>query len=106
MAWHDSNWNGKVCCDPAGNTYCSGAHSLLSGRIEKMKNLEVETREGVKGEYVGKNFQPENVPPCYWSINAFSDREFKVEHHHAFRWVKHTIPDVVRPYSVFTWPKN
>jgi len=104
MAWHDSNWNGKVCRDPGGNTYCNGAHSLLSGRIEKRKDVAFESREGVRGEYVAQNFQPDKVPPCYWSINAFGDREFKVKHRHAFSWVTHTIPDVVRPYSVFTWP--
>jgi ATP-dependent exoDNAse (exonuclease V), alpha subunit - helicase superfamily I member len=102
MAWHDNNWNGKVCCDPEGNTYCTGAHSLLSGRIEKQKNLALEN--AAKDQYVADKFNSNNVPPCYWSINAFSDRDFKVEHHHAFRRVKHTIPDTVKPYSVFTWP--
>lgn len=104
MAWHDNNWNGKVCCDPAGNTYCTGAHSLLSGRIEKGKNTEYESREGVRNEYVAKNFKPTNVPPCYWSINAFGDQDFPVEHHHAFNWVKDVIPDVVKKNSVITWP--
>lgn len=104
MAWHDNNWDGKVCCNPVGNTYCTGAHSLLSGRIEKKKNTEFESREGVAGEYVSTNFDPSNVPPCYWSINAFSEQEFEVEHHHAFKWVKSTIPDIVKKYSVFTWP--
>jgi hypothetical protein len=90
MAWHDSNWNDKVCCDPEGNTYCTVAQTLLSGRIEKRKNLAVENTGGVKGEYIAENFKADNVPPCYWSLNAFSDRDFKLEHHHAFRWVKHT----------------
>lgn len=104
MAWHDCNWNGKVCCNPEGNTFCTGAHSLLSGRIEKKKNTEFESKEEVKGEYVSKKFTPDNVPPCYWSINAFSPEKFEVEHHHAFNWVKHAIKDTVKPYSVFTWP--
>ena len=39
MAWHDNNWDGKVCQNPVSNTYCTGAHSLLSGRIEKRKIL-------------------------------------------------------------------
>ena len=39
MAWHDNNWNGKVCQNPVSNTYCTGAHSLLSGRIEKKKDI-------------------------------------------------------------------
>jgi len=104
MAWHDSNWNGKVCRYPEGNTYCTGAHSLLSGRIEKRKDVAYESREGVKGEYIADNFDPDKVPPCYWSINAFGDRAFNIEHRHAFTKVDHTIPDVVKPYSVFTWP--
>lgn len=104
MAWHDNNWDGRVCCNPEANTYCTGAHSLLSGRIEKKKNTEYESQEGVKGEYVDENFDPANVPPCYWSINAFGDHDFPVEHHHAFNWVKDVIPDVVKKYSVFTWP--
>ena len=104
MAWHDSNWNGKVCCDPEANSYCTGAHSLLSARIEKSKDVSFECRQGVRGEYVAGNIDPANVPPCYWSINAFGARSFKVNHHHAFDWVTHTIQDVVKPYSVFTWP--
>jgi exodeoxyribonuclease V alpha subunit len=22
LAWHDSGWNGRVCRNPKGNTYC------------------------------------------------------------------------------------
>ncbi len=102
MAWHDNRWNGKVCLNPAGNTYCTGTHSLLSGRIEKNKNAQAEQAQS--GEYIQGNFAPEAVPPCYWSINAFGDKSFDVRHGHAFGWVRHTIPDVVKPYSVFTWP--
>jgi len=102
MAWHDNNWNGKVCCNPEGNTYCTGAHSLLSGRIEKKKNTPIE--QGLKEQYVKGNFDPSSVPPCYWSINAFSDQEFPVEHHHAFSWVQYVIKDVMKKNSVITWP--
>lgn len=102
MAWHDNNWDGKVCCNPEGNTYCTGAHSLLSGRIEKKKNTELEQKLASKP--VNGNFNPASVPPCYWSINAFSNQEFKVEHHHAFKWVKSVIPDVIKKNSVITWP--
>lgn len=102
MAWHDNNWDGKVCRNPEGNTYCTGAHSLLSGRIEKNKKTEIE--QALKGKCINGNFDPENVPPCYWSINAFGDKSFDVSHSHAFKGVKHVIPDTVKPYSVFTWP--
>lgn len=105
MAWHDNNWDGKVCCNPEGNTYCTGAHSLLSGRIEKKKDVAKEQTLAKTGKREIKgNFEPSKVPPCYWSINAFGDQEFDVEHHHAFKWVKDVIPDKVKKHSVFTWP--
>ncbi len=102
MAWHDNNWDGKVCQNPAANTYCTGAHSLLSGRIEKKKDVAKE--EECKGQCVDGNFDPSNVPPCYWSINAFSPSSFSVNHQHAFPQVEYEIPDTVKPYSIFTWP--
>ena len=102
MAWHDNNWDGRVCQNPMANTYCTGAHSLLSGRIEKKKDIVKE--EECRGKCISGNFEPSNVPPCYWSINAFSSSAFPVNHQHAFDQVKHEIPDVVKPYSVFTWP--
>lgn len=104
MAWHDNKWNGKVCCDPAANTYCTGLHSLLSGRIEKRKDTDYEQQDGVRGEYVGKNFEPSRVPPCYWSINAFGDQDIPVEHQHAFDSIEQRIPETLRKYSVITWP--
>lgn len=102
MAWHDNNWDGKVCLNPSANTYCTGAHSLLSGRIEKKKDTNKE--EECKGQCIDGNFNPSNVPPCYWSINAFSSTSFPVNHQHAFSFVNHEISDTVKPYSVFTWP--
>lgn len=102
MAWHDNNWNGKVCCNPEGNTYCTGAHSLLSGRIEKKKKTAIE--QELKDQYIKGNFEPSSVPPCYWSINAFSEQEFPVEHHHAFNWVPYVLKDVMKKNSVITWP--
>lgn len=105
MAWHDNGWDGRVCQGPRANTYCSGAHSLLSGRIEKKKDVELE--EVKKGKAIAGEFDPDSVPPCYWSINAFGAQGFKVKHHHAFSGGQRpipAIPDEVKPYSVFTWP--
>ena len=104
MAWHDNKWNGKVCNDPEANNYCTGAHSLLSSRIEKRKNTGLESSKGVRGEYVARGLSANNVPPCYWSINAFSDQSFGVEHTHPFSKLPRPIPDVVRTNSVITWP--
>lgn len=100
MAWHDSNWNGCVCKDPEGNTYCAGTHSLLSSRIEKLKDVEKEQENA--GEIISEKFGPDNVPPCYWSINAFSPNEFKVNHKHPF--INKSVSEIVKPYSILTWP--
>jgi exodeoxyribonuclease V alpha subunit len=105
MAWHDHGWDGRVCQDPRRNTYCSGAHSLLSGRIEKRKNTELE--ETKKGMEIAGQFYPATVPPCYWSLNAFGSGTFKVEHQHPLsseRQPIRPIADTVKPFSVFTWP--
>ena len=42
MAWHDSNWNGKICKDPGNNSYCVGDYSLLSSRIRNNRKLDLE----------------------------------------------------------------
>jgi exodeoxyribonuclease V alpha subunit len=70
MAWHDSDWNGAICANPEANSYCVGTHSLLSGRIEKKRDLGFEKR---KARAALPTLPVENIPPCYWSINAFGD---------------------------------
>ena len=112
MAWHDNNWNGKVCQNPQNNTYCVGVHSLLADRIEKKRNLEVEKNnqcEIVAKIKLSKKLKDKyNIlsyyPPCYWSINAFGETPFNIVHHHAFEWLNKEIDDKVEPYSFFTWP--
>jgi ATP-dependent exoDNAse (exonuclease V) alpha subunit len=102
MAWHDSDWNGLVCRDPQANTYCVGAHSLLSGRIEKRRNLPFET---ANPEKPACSIAADQIPPCYWSINAFGQSKINVVHTHAFSWLKIPgIPDILQPNSIFTWP--
>ena len=112
MAWHDNNWDGKVCQNPGNNTYCVGVHSLLADRIEKKRKLEIE--ENNSGSVVSnikvskelrEKFKVDNYyPPCYWSINAFGQKPFNITHRHAFDWLNKEIPDTVEPYSFFTWP--
>ncbi|MCL4431914.1 MAG: hypothetical protein M1300_06300 [Epsilonproteobacteria bacterium] len=100
MGWHDNNWNGKICLDPENNTYCTGKDSLSRGT--KIKDLNKEILH--KDEYVSDFFEPANLPPCFWSINAFSPRSMNVTHHHFNPVISQTISEVLKPYSVFTWP--
>ena len=105
-AWHDSGWNGRVCKDPEGNVYCSGAHSLLSGRIEKNKNVGLESQDGVAGNLVAQVADDQNgyIPPCYWSLNIQSEQAFDVSQGHAFSSINDRIATKLKPFSFFTWP--
>ena len=60
MAWHDSDWNGAICANPEANSYCVGTHSLLSGRIEKKRDLGFEKR---KAKAALPTLSLENIPP-------------------------------------------
>ena len=102
MAWHDNNWNGCVCGNPEENSYCVGTHSLLSGRLERDRNLSFE-KDNPNHDI--STLSADHVPPCFWSINAFSSKECEIQHKHPFPWLKIPhIKDTVKPYSVFTWP--
>ena len=108
MAWHDNNWNGKICADPEQNFYCVGTHSLLAKRIATNRNLEKETENKNRSvKEVQQDVQEEGYPymvPCYWSVNAFSDQSVNITHWHPFTNIQNTINDTLRPYSVYTWP--
>lgn len=102
MAWHDNNWNGKICTGPEANVYCVGNHSLLSERLARERKIEIEkVHHDVPIDKIPGGY----LPPCYYTTNAFSGFEVKVEHKHPFQGAKaNKIPDKLPPYSVFTWP--
>jgi exodeoxyribonuclease V alpha subunit len=39
VAWHMDGWNGRVCRDPASNTYCVGSASYPGDLIAEQRNL-------------------------------------------------------------------
>jgi len=101
LAWHDNKWDGSICEDPESNIYCSGTHSLLSSRIEREKNIDVEKKNAGKKIDLIEDYQP----PCFWSSNSFSNRKCKIKHKHPFVNVKiDEIKEVLFPYSAFSWP--
>jgi exodeoxyribonuclease V alpha subunit len=71
LAWHDDGWNGCVCSDPRRNTYCVGPSSYPGDVIAERRDLEWESREDVAGRPCG---ELDAVPPCVYSINAFSEQ--------------------------------
>jgi len=99
MAWHDNNWDGRVCSKPEENVYCVGNHSLLSERLARDRKLDLEKPETPIGELNGY------LPPCYWSANAFSSINHDIEYVHPFKGV---VADPIKcelpASSMFTWP--
>ncbi|MBD1398834.1 AAA family ATPase [Pontibacter sp. JH31] len=103
VAWHDNKWNGKICNDPINNIYCNGYHSLLSERIRKRKNAELES--GYAGQTIQVIQQEESyTPPCFWSINAFGDQELVISHDNPAEPALTPIREELPPNSVFSWP--
>ncbi len=108
FAWHDSKWNGKVCKNPFENVYCVDNYSLLSSRIQRRRNIEIE--EKFKGRSISEVKDNANyTPPCYWCINVLGEKEYNVEDIHPFgdTWDKFSVvpplKEVLKPFSAFTW---
>lgn len=68
VAWHLDGWNGRICRNPARNTFCVGPHSYPGDKIKGARDLAWERSAGVAGECCSKL---DRVPPCVYSINAF-----------------------------------
>lgn len=101
MAWHDRGWDGRICDDPAGNTYCVGSHSLLSDRLAREKKVECE-RPCAALDADLPNYQP----PCFWTSSAFAASSTKALHRHPFPQYRDTktIETELPANSVYTWP--
>jgi len=92
--------------------YCAGNYSLLSPRIQRRINLEIEQK--YRGQKISKVYEQEKyIPPCYWCINALSDEDYPIEHIHPWEDVgsfqdrfRNEVPhlkDVLKKFSIFTW---
>ena len=40
VAWHMNGWDGRICRDPASNTYCVGPASYPLGFISEARDLD------------------------------------------------------------------
>lgn len=75
VAWHDNRWNGSVCKDPAGNSFCMDLKRIRQERIDEQ---EVE----VAGKWFDE-LPAESLPPCRAESAAFMNERAwvrKVEH--------------------------
>jgi len=100
LPWHMNGWNGTVCEDPKGNTYCSGRHSYPGDAISHSKNVEYEIK--CAGEHSSKLDIP---PPCALSCNAFGSESIRCLHNPPewFNGAQGVWADVP-PYTVNIWP--
>ena len=100
LPWHMDGWNGAVCRDPKGNTYCSGRFSYPGDAIATTKNEGYEV--GCAGKHCGKLDVP---PPCALSCNAFGSEPIRCRHEPPtwFNGAKGVWAEVP-PYTVNIWP--
>ena len=100
LPWHMNGWNGTVCKDPKGNTYCSGRFSYPGDVIAKAKDEDYEVQHA--GKHCGKLDTP---PPCALSCNAFGNEMIRCRHEPP-TWFDGAkgIWDDVPPYTVNIWP--
>ncbi len=105
VAWHDNKWDGNICKDPANNTYCIGYHSLLSERLRKRKQTELESDVKYAGQSISKLYNDTNyLPPCFWSSNAFGSEDLNVVHDNPAEPELHNLKELLPKHSVFSWP--
>ena len=104
MAWHDNKWNGRICQNPQDNIYCVGEHSLLSDRIRRRRDLDIECRDGIIGSKPKYEQLEGYQPPCFWSINAFGTETLNFEHDNPVAADFPHIPQQLPPYSIISWP--
>ncbi len=77
VPWHDSQWNGTVCRDPAANCHCVDYKNILQ---QKRVSRELPVR--------GKPFA-KFLPPCAKESGGFlSPVDWQVEHQHPYTGIE------------------
>lgn len=101
VAWHDNKWNGAICKDPENNTYCSGFNSLLSERIRRRKDENMEMEIANKGKSLN---EIDYLPPCFWSVNLFGKDPIKAKHDNPAAPSLKPIEEELPARSMYSWP--
>lgn len=101
VAWHDNKWNGAICNDPENNTYCNGFSSLLSERIRRRKDENLENEIKFKGQSLNEIAY---LPPCFWSINLFGNEAINTKHDNPAAPSLNIIEEKLPPKSMYSWP--
>jgi exodeoxyribonuclease V alpha subunit len=101
VAWHDNKWNGTICKDPESNTYCNGFNSLLSERIRKRKDDNIDAEIQNKGKAI-KDI--DYLPPCFWSVNLFGKDPMKARHDNPAAPTLIPLEEELPANSMYSWP--
>lgn len=106
VAWHDSRWNGCVCQDPQGNTFCTELDRIRMSRDdESEKNV---------ANHPWNELSVSDLPPCKAESGAFMNpHEWTREFVHPYANIKkasethgHLKPTLVKvpEYATFAVP--
>jgi hypothetical protein len=105
VAWHDTDWTGRVCASPTTNHSCL----VLKNVKENKRPLAEEQVRGIPWSEIEK---PDDRPPCVNERAGFMrSRTFTHERTHNYAWKKsgphgHFAPTIQRmpPYSLEVTP--
>lgn len=103
VAWHTNGWNGTVCENALGNTWCSGSYSYPGRTIREARRTH-DWCAANPGKSCANNQAA--IPPCCYSVNAFGRQE---------TWARSDPPDFFRdgtspkywrlpPATICVWP--
>ncbi len=101
LAWHDNGWNGHICKNPCGNSYCVGQYSYPGDLIAKSRDVDFEQENAGAA---CKNF-PCKVA-CGLSVNAFGSDSITVEVKPPGFWPQNYALSTkleLPPYTACTW---
>lgn len=102
LVWHDRGWDGCVCDRPDLNVYCQGQFSVQGDFIKEEKDVDWELKH--KGQTCAEIYQKQNrIPPCTWTIGAFSKLETPHIHIHPFFDNAKPRPETFPEFSAGTW---
>jgi len=78
VAWHDTDWTGRICCAPAANHACA-----VLKNIKGKKDADGE--EARAGEVWPEAGRAEDYPPCAFERTSFMrTRAISIERTHAY----------------------
>jgi AAA domain/UvrD-like helicase C-terminal domain len=106
VAWHDSKWDGTICRNPIGNSFCVDLDRIRAERIDV-------TEQELAGKRLA-DLPPSQHPPCIAESGAFMNKiAWSREFNHPYQGLPKTKDShgqlkrtsiTVEPYTTFVVP--